>query len=128
VNVFHHIAQAAAILLILELWVVLIIFLAISGGLAYGLRWGRGKLGPLLEKANEYLAMVPKYTEKGSDYAAKPVIVAGGFAETVKTTVSALERRIREVRAAQAARRQGPGGPASPADETTESIEPLTTT
>jgi hypothetical protein len=127
-DAFHHIAQAAAVLLMLELLVVLIVFLAISGGLAFGLRWGRGKLGPLLEKANGYLAMVPKYTRVGTDYAAKPVIMAGGFAETVKTTVAALERRVREARAAQAAKRRGTGPPAPPGDDPTDSIEPLSTT
>ena len=124
-SVLNHLAQAAAVLLLIELLVVLIIFLALGGGLAYGLRWGRGKLGPALEKANGYLLLIPKYTQVGSDYAAKPLIMAGGFAETVRVTLAALERRVHELRAAHQASRPAP---TSTADETTESIEPLTTT
>jgi hypothetical protein len=126
-DILNHLGQAAAVLLLLELLVVLVIFLAIAGGLAFGLRFGRGKLGPLLEKVNGYLPLVPKYMHVGTDYAAKPLIVASGFADTVKVTLAALERRIRELRAAHAAR-EAVTPPASPADQTTESIEPLTTT
>lgn len=128
-KILDHLAQAAAVLLLIELLVVLIIFLAVTGGLAFGLRWGRGKLGPLLEKVNsDYLPLIPKYTETGSDYAAKPFILANGFVETVKVTIAALERRIREARATREAAAAVAARPVSPADETTESIEPLTTT
>jgi hypothetical protein len=127
-DILHHLAQAAAVLLLLELLVVLIIFLAISGGLAFGLRYGRGKLGPLLEKVNGYLPLVPKYTQIGTDYAAKPLILAGGLAENIRVTLAALERRIRQVREAHEASQAAAASPVSPADETTESIEPLTTT
>ena len=127
-DVLHHLAQAAAVLLLLELLVVLLLFLGISGGLAFGLWWGRGKLGPLLEKANSYLPLIPKYTQIGTDYAAKPLILAGGFAETVRVTIAALERRIRELQAAAEAPEPVAARPVSPAEEVTESIEPLTTT
>jgi hypothetical protein len=126
-SVLDHLAQAAAVILLVELMVILIVFLAISGGLAFGLHWGRGKLGPLLEKGNTYVQQVPRYTEIATDYAARPVITAAGLSETVRATLEAIERRVREIRPA-ASRQAPPPQPSSPADEKTESIEPLTTT
>lgn len=123
-SVLNHLAEAAAVLLLLELLVILIILLAISGGLAFGLHWGRGKLGPALEKANGYLPLIPKYTQIGTDYAAKPLIMAGGWTQTIRVVLASLERRVREARDSGA----GAARPHSPSDQTTESIEPLTTT
>jgi hypothetical protein len=117
----HDLAEAAAILLLIELLVVLVIFLAISGGLAFGLWWGRGQLGPLLEKVNGYLPLVTKYTQTGTDYVARPIIMAGGLAATVKATLAAIQRRVREQHPTSP-------GPPEPGDDPTESIEPLTTT
>ena len=127
-DILNHLAQAAAVLLLLELLVVLIIFLAICGGLAFGLRWGRGKLAPLLEKANSYLPLIPKYTQVGSDYATMPLVKAAGFVATARVVLAELERRIRESRAAGSPTGPVAARPIPPADETTESIEPLTTT
>jgi hypothetical protein len=98
VSVLNHLAQAAAVILLAELLVMLLIFAALAGGLAFGLRWGRGKLRAAFEKGNSYLPLVRKYVHTGTDYVANPVIAAGKVADTVKGTALAIRKRVRESR------------------------------
>jgi hypothetical protein len=94
-TILNDLAQAAAVLLLLELFVVLLIFLAIAGGLAFGLRWARGKTQPTFDLVNRYVGMGARYVHMGTDYAAKPVLLAASFAERVKGTAQAIRREVR---------------------------------
>jgi hypothetical protein len=98
VSVLNHLAQAAAVILLAELLVMLLIFAALAGGLAFGLRWGRGKMRAAFEKGNSYLPLARKYVHTGTDYVAKPLIAAGKFADTVKGTALAIRKRVRASR------------------------------
>lgn len=119
-SVLHHLAQAAAVILLVELLVVLIIFLAVAGGLAFGLRWVRGKTDWAFDKANGYLALVPKYTHVGTDLAAKPFILGGGGVARVAATLEAIRRQIRQ--------NQMSSPPAEPVPVASRPVEPETTT
>ena len=110
-TVLHHLAQAAAVILLTELLVMLVLFLGIAGGLAFGLHWVRGKTDWAFEKANGYLALVPKYTHVGTDLVARPFIFGGGTAARVLVTLEALRR---QARAARTARTQFPSGVTTP--------------
>lgn len=94
-NVLNHLAQAAAVLLLLELLVVLLIFAGVAGGLAFGLRWVRGKTDVAFTKAQAGLKIGDRYAHSGLDYLARPFILASGAAETVKGTAQALRREVR---------------------------------
>jgi hypothetical protein len=94
--VFHHFGQAAAILLLIELVILLIVFTAIAGGLAFGLYWARGKTGSAFGKVNDFLPVAVRYMHQGADYAAKPFILASGTAETIKGTAQAIRREASE--------------------------------
>lgn len=97
-SVLNHLAQAAAVLLLVELLVVLIIFLGIAGGLAFGLHWVLGKTEWAFGKVNSFLPLVTRYTAIGTEYAAKPLIRVGGAASTIGATARAIERQIRQAR------------------------------
>ena len=99
--VLDHFAQAAAVILLVELMVVLIIFLAIAGGLAFGLRWVRGKTGWAFGYANKYSDLAAVYVRKATDYAALPVIKAGRFAAQIEGTLESIKTRVRTLRRAQ---------------------------
>ena len=94
-SILNHLGQAAAMLLLLELLVLVVLFAGIAGGLAFGTRWLRGRTGWASEKALTYLKIGSRYVEKGSGIAALPFIRASGFAEAVKGTIAAIERRVR---------------------------------
>jgi hypothetical protein len=98
VSVLDHLAQAAAILLLIELSVFLLIFCIVTGGLAFGLRWVRGRTGSVFGKANYYVELAAKDVHMATDYVAKPVIVASGFAETARATAVAVRSRVRTLR------------------------------
>lgn len=102
-NILNHLAQAAAVLLLLELLVVLLVFLALAGGLAFGLRWGRGKLGSLFEKVNGFLPRIDGYVHTGTGYGARPFIIAAAFPDRVQATAEGIKRRVRMQRPAPAA-------------------------
>jgi hypothetical protein len=101
-TVLNHLAQVAAIILILELMVVLLIFLAVAGGLAFGLRWVNGKADTAFKQANEYTQKAAGYVRTGTGYAALPVIQVRRHAETVGATVQAVKQRVRQVGAVRA--------------------------
>lgn len=95
-SVLNHLAQAAAVILLIELLVVIVVFLAISGGLAFGLHWVNGKTDWAFGKVNSFLPMVRRYVHLATGYAAQPLISAAGFLEAVESTFQALQRIVRE--------------------------------
>lgn len=119
-KILDHLAQAAAVLLLAELLVVLVIFLAVAGGLAFGLRWVRGKTDWAFAKANHYLALATSYVDRGAQYAGRPFILAAGWLETARVMVKALEGHVRTSRRKPAV----PTGAAPVAEP--EQVEPLT--
>lgn len=123
-SILNHLGQAAALLLLIELMVVLLVFLGVAGGLAFGLRWVDGKSEWAFGKVNGYLPLVSKYVGRGSDYVALPFIKVGGFTERVTSTARAVERRIRTVH--RASHTAHPSGIAEPDDPTAEqSVDPV---
>ena len=102
-DVLHHLAQAAAFILLFQLFVVLLLFLGISGGLAFGLHWMRGKTRWAFGKADESLPKMVALIHTGTDYIAKPVIMGGGTVERVTRTVDALQSRVRTIRRGRSA-------------------------
>lgn len=125
--ILDHLAQAAAVLLLIELLVVLLLFLAVTGGLAFGVHWIRGKTDWAFGKVNAQLPMVNKYVRIGTDYLALPIVKGNGFADTARVTILALERQVRDRREATtvvAARSVPPPPATGPASELTM-VEPL---
>jgi hypothetical protein len=98
VSILHHLAQAAAVILLVELLVVLMMVLGVAGGLAFGLHWTRGKSGWAFEKANGYLPLLTKYSRVGTDLAAKPFILGAGASTRVRVTLESIRRQVRENR------------------------------
>jgi hypothetical protein len=112
VTVLDHLAQVAAILLILELMVFLLIFLGIAAGLAFGLRWVNGKTEPAFGKANSYADRATGYVHKGTGYAALPVIVVRKYADTAGAVADAVKRRVGQIEAARST--PAPAPPVAP--------------
>jgi hypothetical protein len=119
-KVLTHLGQAAALILLIELFVMVVVFAAIAGGLAFGLHWLRGKTDSAFGKVNTPVDTGTEYVRTGLDYAAKPVIVAGGYASTVKGTVRAIQQRVRSLRPAQSMPAPEPVQPAVPAPPVVE--------
>jgi hypothetical protein len=101
-SVVNHLAEAAAVILLIELIVVILIFAGISGGLAFGLRWVRGKTGWAFETANAYIRIGAQYLHTGTDYAAKPLIQAGAFADKIRRLTRAIQDQVRRSRESEA--------------------------
>ncbi len=101
-TVLNDVAAVAGAILLLELFVVVAIFLAVSGGLAFGLRWVNGKTEWAFGKVNGFLPQVRKYRELGLDYAGKPFILAGGWWSRGTTTLLAIRQTVRGQRVAWA--------------------------
>jgi len=114
-SVMNHLAQAAAMLLLLEVLVVAMIFAAVSGGLAFGLHWVNGKTGWAFGKVHGYLALGRKYTHLATDYAGKPFILLGGWTDRIETTVGSLRRQALELQARRSAPREVAARPIEPA-------------
>lgn len=100
-SVLNHLAQAAAIIMLGELLIVLIIFLAISGGLAYGTHWVVGKTDWAFGKVNGYVALGRRYLRTGLDYVALPFIKATGYSVQAGATLRGVRERIRQIQAAR---------------------------
>jgi hypothetical protein len=120
VTILHHLAQAAAVILLIELLVILLIFLGIAGGLAFGLHWVRGKTGWVFEKINGYASLATKYTRVGTEFVAKPFILGAGAVTRVRVTLEAIRRQFRAIRAS-------PGG-LEPSITASRSFDPEVTT
>jgi hypothetical protein len=104
VTVLNHLAQAAAIILLLELMVVLLVFLAVAGGLGFGLHWVNGKSERASELLRKYTGKSRGYVHTGTDYAALPVVVTKKYARTAGAAAEAVRRRVREIEAARTSR------------------------
>ncbi len=94
-SVLNHLGQVAAVLLLLELMVVLLIFLGIFGGLGFGLHWVRGKTDWAFGKVNHYVGIGVRGIHQGTGYAVKPLILAVSFLDSVGSTVGALKGSVR---------------------------------
>ena len=97
-SILNHLAQAAAVLLIMELLVVLLLFAGIAGGLAFGLHWARGKTEWAGNKAEAGLSTAARYVDKGTTMAAQPMIVAHGWFATAQGTLLAIQQEARRLR------------------------------
>lgn len=84
-------------LLLIELIVLILVLLGVAGGLAFGLRWVRGKVGWASGMANSYLGKGAHFLDIGLNYAALPVIKASGAVEMVKGTAAALRERVQQL-------------------------------
>lgn len=120
-----HVAQAAAIILILELMVVLLIFIGIAAGLAFGLRWINIKAEMGFKVARDYSRKAAGYVHTGTGYAATPVIVVRKYAETAGAVAGAIKQRVRHI---EVAREAVPASPvAEPPVETPSGAHPVET-
>lgn len=80
----------AVILLALEAFILLLIPLAITVGLWYGVRWLRLKLPPAFAQARKYLALAHMYVERGCAAAVAPLVAAHAAAAQVSAWLNAL--------------------------------------
>jgi hypothetical protein len=122
VSILNHLAQAAAFILLLELLVVVMIFLAISGGLAFGSHWVLGKTDWAFGKVNPFVGIGRRYLRKGLDYAALPFIKGTGYAAQAVATARAIRERVRQLAAAR--RHALPPAPAAMASLAPSPVEP----
>jgi hypothetical protein len=97
-SVLDHLAQAAAVIMLIELLVVLLVFLGIAGGLAFGLRWGRGKLTGVYEQVNKYSRMGAGYVDTGMHKAAQPFIMLGAGFTRLEATLEGIREQVRLAR------------------------------
>lgn len=88
-------------LLLIQLIVLILVLLGVAGGLAFGLRWTRGKVGWASDTANTYLGKATHYLDMGLNYAALPVIKASATAEMLKATSRSVRQRVRFVMGAR---------------------------
>ncbi|HEX8918034.1 MAG TPA: hypothetical protein VF898_06000 [Chloroflexota bacterium] len=117
-SVLNHIAQVAAVILLIEVIVVVLLMGGIFGGLAFGLRWVRGKVGLVSRHANHYLALGRSWLDKGLNAAALPVIKGAAWSDQLGATVAGVRTRVRDL---QLRRQAVPAaGPAIMAAEATE--------
>jgi hypothetical protein len=100
-SILNHVAQVAAIILILELMVVLLVFLGVAGGLAFGLRWVNGKSDNAFKMVHDYSRKAAGYVHTGTGYVALPVIKVRRSAETAGATAEAIKQRVRRTEAAR---------------------------
>ena len=77
-------------ILCLELISLLLVLVAINGGLAFGLRWVLGKMGFVHEKTTWALGLVDRYVNKGMNIIAAPVIVGTSVWRGVKAGMHRL--------------------------------------
>ena len=100
-TVLHHLAQAAAFILLLELLAVLFMFLGLAGGLAWGLHWVRGKTDWAFDKINTYVSIGVRAIHQGTDYAARPLIKVEVLSINIKVSAQALKAMVRDNRRGQ---------------------------
>ena len=93
-NIFSPAAYIAMILISLEACVLLLIPLAITSGLWYGVRWLRRKLPPLFAQARRYLALAHMNVERGTAAAVAPLVAAHALAAQVSAVLNALASLI----------------------------------
>jgi hypothetical protein len=96
-TILHHVAQAAAAILLVELLVMLLIFAALSGGTAFGLHWTRGKTAEGFEKVNERVPTVRRYVHRGNELVRKPFIEADRLSALARVRALQLRDRIQSI-------------------------------
>ncbi len=121
-TVLNDVGAIAGAILLLELFVAVAVFLGVSGGLAFGLRWVNGKTEWAFGKVNGYLPLVRKYRDLGLDYAGKPFILAGGWWSRGSGTLLAIRRTVREQRVAWARAHEVAARPVLAPDEPAETL------
>ena len=89
-NIISSASYVAAILLSLEAFVLLLIPLAIVGGLWYGTRWLRLKLPPVFVQVHKYVALFKFYVERGCASIVAPLIAAHALAAQVRAVCRGL--------------------------------------
>ena len=102
-------------ILCLELIGLLLVLVAINGGLAFGLRWVLGKMGFVHEKTNWALGLVDRYVNKGMNIIAAPVIVGTGAWRGLKAGLHRLTHWPASARPVLPAS-SGAAGPAQPSE------------
>ncbi|MGH2448616.1 MAG: hypothetical protein ACRDFS_08445 [Chloroflexota bacterium] len=93
--ILNHFAQAAAILLLGQLIVLLLVFAVIAGLVVFGLRFGRRRSQPGLQRANSLLAIAQSKVHQGTDMVARPVIALAGATDTMRATAMAIRHKVR---------------------------------
>ncbi len=121
-TVLNDVGAIAGAILLLELFVAVAVFLGVSGGLAFGLRWVNGKTEWAFGKVNGYLPLVHKYRDLGLDYAGKPFILAGGWWSRGSGTLLSIRRTVREQRVAWARAREVAARPVLAPEEPAETL------
>lgn len=116
-QILQYAAEIAAVILILELMVVLLLFLGVAGGLAFGLHWVNGKTGSAFATVRRFTGKGTGYIHTGTGYAALPVIVVRKYAETAGAAAVAIKLKVRQI---EATRETGPA--LGPADMTPEPL------
>ena len=118
--------EAAAIILLLELLIVLLIFVAIAGGMAFGLRWVNGKTEWAFGKANGWVEVGQRYLHKGTDLAVTPLIMSFALADRILGTAESLRRQVHELQARRTESIEVAARPVLPEpEEETEAVVPL---
>jgi hypothetical protein len=110
-DLLTHLAEAASLILIAELLVMLVLLAAVSLGLAYGPHWLVGKSGDAFEKVNAQLPTAKGYVHTGNEVARKPFIQLNRLTEAVTQRTLALRDRLQAARS-----RQSVPAPATPED------------
>jgi hypothetical protein len=123
-TVLDHLAQVAAIILILELMVVLLLFLGVAAGLAFGLRWVNHKASSGMGAAQKLADRGSGYVHTGTGYAALPVMVLRKYADTGAAVANAIKQRVRQTEARRSAPTLPPATPSLPSGSTVQPSEP----
>jgi len=94
-TILRDLAEAAAVLLLLELMVILLVMLAVFGGLAFGMRRINKNSGAGFAKVNGWVDTGQKYVHKGTDYVALPFVLVGRAVSTVDGTLHGIRQQVR---------------------------------
>jgi hypothetical protein len=89
-NIISSASYVAVILLSLEAFVLLLIPLAIVGGLWYGTRWLRRRLPPVFVQVRKYVALFNLYVERGCASIVAPLMAAHTLTSQVRAVCRGL--------------------------------------
>lgn len=105
----HTAGQAAGTILLVELGIVLLVVLALMGGLAFGAWWTRRKVVPILQEYTPMAEQAMTVAQQGTDRVVNGVAEFYGRRQQVETSLRVLlfgrgaAERVREDALAQAA-------------------------
>lgn len=88
--------DVAVILLVLEAMVVMLVPLALTIAVWYGVRRLRRKLPPLFAQARQVLALIKLYVERGSAAAIAPILAAYAAVAQVRSWWDYVAGLVRE--------------------------------